>query len=87
MGSSLGTPIDRVSQTQSHEPPVLQPLYDVLKLLGKETLIPEAANKTIFVSAPVIGFASVLLLAILLWAVDFIPANGNGMFLGHWLVI
>ena len=30
-------------------PPVLQPLYDVLKLLGKETLIPEAANKAVFI--------------------------------------
>ena len=67
-------------------PPVLQPLYDVLKLLGKETLIPEAANKAIFISAPVVGFASVLLLAILLWAVDFIPANENGMFLGDVIV-
>jgi NADH-quinone oxidoreductase subunit H len=67
-------------------PPVLQPFYDVLKLLGKETLIPEAANKAIFVSAPVVGFASVLLLAILLWAVDFIPAGEKGMFLGDAIV-
>ncbi|MBL7215803.1 MAG: NADH-quinone oxidoreductase subunit H [Phycisphaerae bacterium] len=67
-------------------PPVLQPLYDVLKLLGKETLIPEAANKTVFISAPVVGFASVLLLSILLWAVDFSPANENGMFLGDVIV-
>ena len=55
-------------------PPVLQPLYDVLKLLGKETHIPEAANKPIFISAPVIGLASVLLLSVLLWGVYFIPA-------------
>ena len=67
-------------------PPVLQPLYDVLKLLGKETLIPEAANKAVFIWAPVVGFASVLLLAILLWAVDFIPASENGMFLGDVIV-
>lgn len=67
-------------------PPVLQPLYDVLKLLGKETLIPEAANKAVFLSAPVIGFASVLLLSVLLWAVDFIPAGENGMFLGDVIV-
>lgn len=67
-------------------PPVLQPLYDVLKLLGKETLIPEVANKAVFIWAPVIGFASVLLLSILLWAVDFIPARENGMFLGDVIV-
>ena len=67
-------------------PPVLQPLYDILKLLGKETLIPQAANKTVFIFAPVVGFASVLLLSVLLWAVNFIPANGNGMFLGDVIV-
>ena len=67
-------------------PPALQPLYDVLKLLGKEMLIPEAANKAVFISAPVVGFASVLLLSILLWAVDFIPASENGMFLGDVIV-
>ena len=67
-------------------PPVLQPLYDVLKLLGKETLIPEAANKAVFISAPVVGFASVLLLSILLWAVDFIQVSENGMFLGDVIV-
>ena len=65
-------------------PPALQPLYDVLKLLGKETLIPEAANKIVFISAPVVGFASVLLLSVLLLAVDFIPKNG--IFMGDIIV-
>jgi len=67
-------------------PPVLQPLYDILKLLGKETLIPEAANKVVFIWAPVVGFASVLLLSILLLGVDFIPSSENGMFLGDVIV-
>jgi NADH-quinone oxidoreductase subunit H len=60
-------------------PPVLQPLYDILKLLGKETMIPEAANKIVFVFAPVAGFASVLLLSVLLWSVDFIPSRDSGI--------
>lgn len=67
-------------------PPVLQPLYDVLKLLGKETLIPEAANRIVFIAAPVVGVASVLVLSILLLAVDFIPADDNEMFLGDAIV-
>ena len=67
-------------------PPALQPLYDVIKLFGKETLIPEAANKTVFIFAPVVGFASVLLLSLLLLGVDFIPAGENGMFLGDVIV-
>lgn len=66
-------------------PPVLQPLYDVLKLLGKETLIPEAANKAVFISAPVIGFTSMLLLSVLLWGVYFIPAKN--MFMGDVIVV
>ena len=66
-------------------PPVLQPLYDVLKLLGKQTMIPEAANKIVFIAAPVVGFASVLVLSILLLGVDFIPSQ-NDMFLGDVIV-
>lgn len=47
-------------------PPVLQPLYDILKLLGKETLIPEAALTPVFCAAPVMGFAAALLLSVIL---------------------
>ena len=67
-------------------PPVLQPLYDILKLLGKETMIPEAANKIVFVAAPVVGVASVLVLSVLLLGVDFIPADQDGMFMGDVIV-
>ena len=67
-------------------PPALQPFYDVLKLFGKETLIPEAANRTVFILAPVVGFASVLLLAMLLWGVNCNFANWNGIFLGDVIV-
>lgn len=50
-------------------PPFLQPFYDVIKLLGKETLVPEQAQKTIFMGAPLIGLAGVLLLSIILWRI------------------
>ena len=48
-------------------PPLLQPLIDIIKLLGKETLIPIGASKFVFLSAPIIGFTSVLLVSTLLW--------------------
>lgn len=48
-------------------PPVLQPVYDVMKLLGKETLVPQDAQRTVFIAAPLVGLAGVLLLATILW--------------------
>jgi len=47
-------------------PPLLQPLYDVAKLMGKETLIPQESNHTVFVMAPLVGMAGVLLLSTVL---------------------
>ena len=51
-------------------PPMMQPLYDVLKCLGKETIIPRKANATLFLMAPVVGLASVLVTAM------FLPIGG-----------
>ncbi len=48
-------------------PPVYQPLADVMKLMGKEVLIPEDAQRSIFVTAPLVGLAGVLLLSTILW--------------------
>jgi len=48
-------------------PPVLQPLYDVVKLMGKETLVPESARRTGFLLAPVASVAAVAVAATLLW--------------------
>ncbi len=48
-------------------PPFLQPFYDVGKLMAKEILVPQEAQRLIFMGAPVVGFAAVLLLATLLW--------------------
>lgn len=50
-------------------PPFFQPFYDVAKLTGKEILIPEQAQRTVFVGAPLIGLAGVLLLSIMLWRI------------------
>ena len=48
-------------------PPLFQPFYDIMKLMGKETLIPQDAQRTVFLVAPLVGLAGVLLLSTMLW--------------------
>ena len=48
-------------------PPLFQPFYDVMKLMGKEILIPQDAQRIVFLMAPLVGLAAVLLLSIMLW--------------------
>ncbi len=50
-------------------PPLMQPLWDVIKLTGKEVLIPEQANRMVFIGAPMVGMAGVLLLSTMLWRI------------------
>ncbi|MFB0554113.1 MAG: respiratory chain complex I subunit 1 family protein [Phycisphaerae bacterium] len=50
-------------------PPLLQPFYDIMKLMGKETLIPQDAQRTVFLAAPHAGLAGVLLLSTMLWRI------------------
>lgn len=50
-------------------PPLLQPLYDVMKLLGKEILVPQDAQQGVFLFAPLVGLAGVLLLSVMLWRI------------------
>lgn len=45
-------------------PSLLQPLYDVLKCCGKETVIPRHARRGLFVGAPVVGFAALVTTAL-----------------------
>jgi len=53
-------------------PPFFQPLYDIIKLLGKETLIPEGTSRILFLLLPIISLSSVVLLGtirgvVILW--------------------
>ena len=57
-------------------PPLVQPFYDFFKLMGKETIVPHAANKAVFLSAPVVGFASLVVTML------FIPVFGYSAFSG-----
>ncbi|MBU1428627.1 MAG: complex I subunit 1 family protein [bacterium] len=65
-------------------PPLLQPLIDIVKLLGKETLIPAGSSKVTFLMAPVIGLASVILVSTLLWINNINPTKS---FLGDLIVV
>ncbi len=50
-------------------PPLFQPFYDVAKLMGKEILIPQEAQRIVFMGAPLVGLAGVLLLSTMLWRI------------------
>jgi NADH-quinone oxidoreductase subunit H len=65
-------------------PPVMQPFADVLKLLGKEQLIPEQANRFIFSLAPLVALSSVILLSTMLWK---IALHKNMYFSGDIIVM
>lgn len=58
-------------------PPVLQPWYDFFKLCGKETIVPAAANKIVFLLAPVIGLTALVVIQL------FIPVYGFTAFSGQ----
>ncbi len=47
-------------------PPFMQPFYDVMKLLGKEVLIPQDGQTKVFIFAPLVGMSGVLLLSTML---------------------
>ncbi len=51
-------------------PPILQPFADLIKLLAKEDIIPEHANRAMFAVAPLIALAGVVasIIYIPLWA-------------------
>lgn len=65
-------------------PPWFQPFADVLKLLGKETIIPEDGSKITFLSAPLIGLAAATLVSTMLWLLN---ADPKATFVGDLIVI
>jgi NADH-quinone oxidoreductase subunit H len=54
-------------------PPLLQPFYEGVKLMGKEGLVPQDAQRTVFMTAPLVGLAGVLLLSTMLWRITIAP--------------
>ena len=60
-------------------PPLFQPWWDIKKLVSKEILLPAQANKAVFIGAPIVGMAGVLLLSTMLWKITIWPET---MFVG-----
>jgi len=56
-------------------PPLYQPFVDVMKLMGKEILIPQDAQRTVFLAAPIVGLSGVLLLSTMLWRITIEPTK------------
>lgn len=65
-------------------PPFLQPLIDIVKLLGKETVIPAGVSLVTFLAAPIIGLSSVIVVSTVLWVNSIHPSEG---FVGDWIVV
>jgi NADH-quinone oxidoreductase subunit H len=65
-------------------PPILQPLVDIIKLLGKETLIPRGASRITFLLSPLVGLGSVILVSTVLWINNI---NVGNTFLGDIIVV
>ena len=78
--------VRKVSAMVQHRigPPLFQPVYDVLKLMGKETLIPQAGHRLTFMISPIVGFSAVLLLSTMLWRVSIEPGKP---FVGDIIVV
>jgi NADH-quinone oxidoreductase subunit H len=65
-------------------PPLFQPFIDIVKLFGKETLVPQGASLAAFLGAPIVGFASVMVVATLVWVNALAPRY---TFLGDLIVV
>ncbi len=65
-------------------PPPLQPVYDLVKLLGKETLVPLGSPAATFLAAPVLGLTAVVAVSTMAWRAMLWPAQG---FLGDLIVL
>jgi len=65
-------------------PPLLQPFYDFVKLLGKETIVPAGASRVAFLGAPLVGLAGVTLSATLVGMAAIDPESG---FTGDLIVL
>lgn len=64
-------------------PPLGQPLFDVVKLLGKETIVPEGANRLVFLVAPLVGLAAATVVSTILWMANLFAVS----FVGDLIVV
>lgn len=79
LGGILASGLDRklTARLQWRKgPPLLQPLYDVLKLFYKEILVPREGAWWFFLAAPVVGLVGVGLVAFYTWNTLVRPDQG-----------
>ncbi len=69
-------------------PPFYQPFADILKLLLKQTVIPQGAARTVFLFAPLIGIAGMSLVALILFFSNFgVVVAQRTSFIGDIIVL
>jgi NADH-quinone oxidoreductase subunit H len=79
--------IDRKVTARIHwrvGPPWYQPYADFLKLLLKETIIPEGSSKVLFLLGPIMGLVAMSILAVMLFSMNLNPHN---TFVGDLIVM
>jgi len=79
--------IDRKVTARIHwrvGPPWYQPYADFLKLLLKETIVPEGSSRLVFLMAPFLGLVAMSILAVMLFSMNF---NPSGTFVGDLIVM
>ena len=57
-------------------PPIMQPFYDFFKLCGKETIVPAAASKTVFLMAPLVGLTALVVIQLFIPVFNFSAFSG-----------
>ena len=65
-------------------PPFFQPVYDFVKLIGKEVVVPQGGSRFLFLSAPLFGLAATTVVAALLIRTIIIPGE---TFVGDLIVV
>ncbi|MBN1309196.1 MAG: NADH-quinone oxidoreductase subunit H [Chitinispirillaceae bacterium] len=65
-------------------PPFLQPFYDIVKYMIKETCVPAGASKFVFLAAPLFGLAAVTVASTILWRPMVWPEKS---FIGDLIVV
>lgn len=68
-------------------PPLLQPFYDIVKYCVKETCVPAGGPRTLFLAAPLLGFAAATIASTILWNSLFGGRLFGGVFVGDLIVV
>jgi NADH-quinone oxidoreductase subunit H len=79
--------IDRKVTARIHwrvGPPWYQPYADFLKLLIKETIIPEGSSKILFLMGPILGLVAMSIFAVMVFSMNM---NPGGTFVGDLIVM